>query len=1302
MKRKILTLTAILLLLVVAGFAVYQCWLRPTRIAFINALPAQKTDIALCNDADRVQLDFIDPQDVTDLTGYDAVLMFGRSLYLDEEQMAHLQSVIDAGMPVFTMVNRHANFEVKENLTTEQCDTLQQYLIDACKQNYRNVVRYVRHIATPQLLGDQDYEPPYELPHNMFYHREAGKYFATPDELTDYLKANKLYNEGGKTVCLINGVSFPVEGNRPHIDTLITRLTSDGYNVYPLTAMAKGREKLIRKLHPDAMIYIPMGRLGNDTLTTWIAEQNIPIFNPFPTTQSHKDWLETDNPLSGGSLTARIVVAEVDGGISPYLVATQNESSDGYVLFTPESERINAFMDNFNRYMRLRTMANKDKRIAICYFKNPGSDALIASGMEVAPSLYNLLLRMHREGYDVAGLPATKEAFERQLMTQGAVMGSYAKGAQEKFLRTCHPTWIAATTYESWAKSVLQPSKYKEVTDRYGAAPGTLLATRDSIAISCIRYGNVMLFPQPRPALGDDEFKLVHGSEVAPPHSYLAPYLYMQKEFNADALIHFGTHGNLEYTPGKNVGLSSYDWAEVLVGNRPHFYYYTTGNVGEAVIAKRRTHAALITYLTPPYAESGLRQKYSTLLDDIHKAIEQEGEKVDRALGKRIKQQVVKLGLHRDLNLDSILTKPYSKTDLERLDNYAEELCNEKMLGAYYTLGVPYSGTDLLNTTLAVSADPLAYANAKKDYESGKITEKHLHSYSYIAHNYLPDAQRRIKSVLASGVTDTAKVDESLRPAVLYRQQLLASTQHEMDAMMNALCGGAIAAAPGGDPVLNPNVLPTGRNMYSVNADMAPNERAWEDGKRLAENTLRTYIKAHGDYPRKVSYTFWAGEFITTEGATVAQVLWMMGVDIVRDAQGRIADIKLVPSKELGRPRINVFVQVSGQLRDIAGSRLKLITDAVKLASEAGDDEAYPNYVARGTRQQEADLVDKGSSPKEARALSTMRVFGPVNNGYSTGMLSYTEHSGAWNDEKELAAGFINNMSAMYGDDEHWGAVTNNLFECALAQTDVIVQPRQSNTWGPISLDHVYEFTGGLSLTVKTVTGKEPDALMADYRNSNNRRMQDTKTAIAVETRATILNTEFVKERMKGGAGSAQMFGEIFRNIFGWHAMRPSAMDENLFNDLYNMYVVDENKLGFHDYMMRTNPASYQSMTAVMMESARKGYWKPSRQQLQTVAKLHAHITDEAGAACTEFVCDNEPMQQFISQQLTGKDKEAYDARMGEMRNAGSAKDMVLKKQTISAADEQVTDTLQSVVVALAVIVFIVVIAILIRQRRKE
>lgn len=1290
-KKQTLTLVALCILTVVIAFFFYCHWFNPTRILVVNPLPAQAAEIQLNNDSRNIDVECTGMENAHDFSKYDAILMYGRGLFLDSIQIMELDKAAKKGVKIFTNALRNFSFVVNHNLDSIQIKTLHAYFQNPCRANYNNLLKYVRYITTPEGTASPDFEPPVELPSNLFYHLDGGNYFETATELTDYLKKSKLYHEKGKKVVFISGMTFPVEGNRAHIDTLVSRLTNAGYNVYPLSANGEKRANLIREVNPDAIVYLPMGRLGNDNLINWCYEKEIPLFMPFPLIQTREKWFDVDNPVSAGTLNARIVVPEVDGAMTPLCISTQDPDKDGFLLYNPIPERINAFMEQFTRFMTLKTKPNKDKKLAIGYFKNPGKDALVASGMEVAPSLYNFLKRLQQDGYNVSGLPSTLEAFKKDLMTRGSVMGDYAPEAQKRFMDECNPVWIDKNTYERWAKKVILPTKYNEVEQRYGKAPGSLLARGDNIAIAAIQYGNVLLFPQPRPAIGDDDFKLVHGAEVAPPHSYLAPYLYMQNGFDADALIHFGTHGNLEFTPGKNAGLSKADWAEVLIGNRPHFYFYTTGNVGEAIIAKRRSHAVIVTHLTPPYVESGMRTKYSSLLNDIHSALAYP-ERNDLNL----KKEIIALGLHSDLKLDSALTMPYTNEELELVDSFLEELANEKTTGACYVMGIPYSQKDMETTLVAIAADKLAYKRAKKDFVNGEITESQLHDATFIRHNYYPEAAATVRtanSTFDEGNEETKMVRE-------YRSLLTESAGAEIESMIGALSGKPVKPAPGGDPVLNPNVLPMGRNMYSINAEATPGPKAWNDGVSLAEQTLKSYKKQHGKYPRKVTYTFWAGEFIASQGATLAQAFRMLGVEPVRDEQGRVMDLKLTPSAELGRPRVNVMVQVSGQLRDIAGSRLQMLTDAVKLASKATDD-IYPNYVAEGTLEQEKNLVENGLSPKEARSLSTARVFGPVNNGYGSGMMDYTENSGEWDDRKELAEGFINNMCAMYGDTINWGKANPKAFKSAITGTDVVVQPRQSNTWGPISLDHVYEYTGGLSLVATTLSGKEPDAIMADYRNSYLPRIQDAKQAVAIEMRAVLLNPNVIKERMKGDATTAQSFGEMFRNVFGWSVMRPSALNENTYDELYKTYIEDIHNLGIEEYFNQVNPAALQEMTATMLESARKGYWKATDKQLERTAKLHADITEKNGAPCTEFVCSNSKLQNFVTSKLNDNQRKKYLSKISEA-TANASSGTVMKEEDLQLmSDLKKGKHLGALIAIVSCILAILVLTLYLRRKKR-
>lgn len=1288
---------AIILIIILLGGTIwggYSLWFRPVSILVVNPLPAQAAEIVLNNDCDNIKIVCKSMEDAGDFERYDAVLMYGRGLFLDSLQLTSLDMAAAKGIPVFTNTLRNFSFIVTHNLDSTQCTHLQRYFSNQCGRNYRNLVRYIAGIAAPRRAGGNDYEEPVEMPSNMYYHLEPGKYFHTAEELTDYLKEKGIYNPAGKRVAFLSGVTFPVEHNRAHIDTLLARMTRAGYNLFPMSASGAMHAEMIKAVEPDAIVFLPMGRLGNDSLINWAYSRHIPLFMPFPLVQPREDWLDLYKPMGGGTLNARIVVPEIDGGMTPLCISTQNPSPEGFLLYTPEPERIDAFMEQFERFMNLQKIPNSQKRVAIVYFKSPGKDALLASGMEVVPSLYNFLKRLKREGYNLSGLPSDLERFKGLIMKQGSVMGSYAPSAQETFMDEADPLWIGKEEYEEWAKEVLLPEKYREVEQRYGKAPGTLLVRGDSLAVAALQFGNILLFPQPRPALGDDDFKLVHGAEVAPPHSYIAPYLYMQKEFDADALIHFGTHGNLEYTPGKNAGLSQADWAEVLIGNRPHFYFYTTGNVGEAIIAKRRTHAVIVTHLTPPYVESGLRKRYASLIEELHDAIAD-----PRHNTNSLKRKVIDCGFHRDLGLDSLSSGKYSVEELKRIDSFVEELANEKITGACYVMGEPYSPDNMLTSVLAVCADKFAYRRAKEDFEKGRITEENLHDFTFISHNYLPGAKREIVETLRGGGTSSsAEKEETLK----YKSLLSESAGEEIESMVNALNGVPVAPAPGGDPVLNPNVLPMGRNMYSINPETAPGPKAWEDGVALAEETVKRYKEKHGEYPRKVSYTFWAGEFISSQGSTVAQAMRMLGVEPVRDDQGRVMDIKLIPSDLLGRPRINILVQVSGQLRDIAGSRLKMLTDAVALAAGAEDD-IYPNYVAEGSLAQERELVERGESPKRARELSNMRVFGPVNSGYSTGMLRYTESSGEWEEKQELVDGYLNNMCAMYGDDENWGVMNKDLFCAAIANTEVIVQPRQSNTWGPISLDHVYEFTGALSLASEALNGKEPDALMADYRNSYLPRLQETKEAVALETRATILNPEYIRQKMKGDATTAQMFGEIFRNLFGWSATRSSVLPENLYDDLYDMYILDKENLGIEEFFERTNPAALQEMTATMLESARKGFWEADEEQLEKTAALNDLITERYGAPCTEFVCANKRLQAFIADNLQGNRAEKYIENMAKA-TASPENSRVLKERSslFSFDSDERAMSLKAIFVATGCLALLLIVAAIWKRRRRR
>ena len=515
--------------------------------------------------------------------------------------------------------------------------------------------------------------------------------------------------------------------------------------------------------------------------------------------------------------------------------------------------------------------------------------------------------------------------------------------------------------------------------------------------------------------------------------------------------------------------------------------------------------------------------------------------------------------------------------------------------------------------------------------------------------------------------------------------------------------GGYTAPSAGGDPIANPNTIPTGRNLYAVNAEATPSEVAWERGKELAESTIAMYRERHNDsIPRKVSYTLWSGEFVETEGATIAQILYMLGVEPIRDVFGRVTDIRLIPSEELGRPRIDVVVQTSGQLRDIAASRLFLISRAVEMAAAAKEDK-YENFVAQSVVDAERTLIERGLSPKDAREVSTYRVFGGVNGNYGTGITDMVQSGDRWEKSTEIADIYLQNMGAFYGSEKAWEQVQQFALEAALTNTDAVIQPRQSNTWGALSLDHVYEFMGGMNLAVRNVTGKEPDAYMSDYRNRNNMRMQELKEAIGVESRTTIFNPTYIKEKMKGEATAAAGFAEIVQNTYGWNVMKPEAIDDELWNEVYDVYVQDKFDLGVQGFFEQQNPAALQEMTAVMMETARKGMWDASTEQLAAIAKLHTELVDKYKPSCSGAVCNNAKLREYIASNTIPEAARKYEQDIREVREASLAEDksMVLKREELTNTD-RITTIISNSVVAVLFVAAMVVLVVVVRRRRKK
>ena len=1412
MKKKFLLLISALLLCG-AGYFMYQRFVSPTRIALVNFLSYQSSNIILSNKDKFIKFEEVSTDELDKLKGFDFVLIWGMGMKISEEQRDKLIE-ISRRVPFHSFAVTNPDNDIS-TLSEKDLKRVSEYLDSANKDNYQNLALYVRKYIDKKWFASEP-APAIERKENVYFHLDDELSFNNLKDYENYLKEHGFYKEGAPRVAVVAGLHDPFAGNKEHLNGVISALQDEGMNVYPFTAQAK-RIEFLEEIAPDAIVYFPHGQMmmgAPEKFIDWIKQKNIPFFTGLSVLTLKEQWEKDPMGMAGGFLGQTVVMPELDGALYPYVVIAQDKNKDGYYFLNAIGNRAAKFAKIIHRFTQLKKQSNADKKLAIVYFKGVGLNPPVAQGLEVIESLYNFLGQLKKEGYKVEGLPATVEEFHTLLNKYANTYRASAKGEIERFLAEDNPALVEANELDTWLKTTLPQDLYKEVVAHNGVVPGNYLATykdgKDYLAVARLTFGNVTILPQPPAAIStEDDFKVQHGVKEIPPYAYIGAYLWVQNGLKADALIHFGTHGSLEFTPNKQVTLSDYDWGDILVGTVPHFYYYTIGNIGEAMMAKRRSYGSLVSYLTPAFTESDMRNTFNELENTILSYQKSKNPIDKNTISLHIKKLAVGMGLHRDLRLDSILTQPYTEAEIDRLSNFAEEIATEKINGELYTMGIPYPADKINSTVVAMSADPIAYSVAALNKIDGKVSEKDLKRKVFFSEQYLNPAKNLVSQVLAGkpvttelicsyahitpeelakaketvaaedqlgmpyflkkqmdkeaaqakdssahAKTDTVKgkkpdavgkatktkkpavkkeerkpltekelaelaakkakldraraivaIEEAITHIVFYRDGLQQSPHLEEKAFFNALNGGYTSPSSGGDAVANPKGVPTGHNLYSVNAESTPSKLAWDRGVALAQNVLNEYKEKHGTYPKKIAYTFWSSEFVETEGVSIAQALYMLGVEPVWDTFGRVGDIRLIPSEELGRPRIDVVIQTSGQFRDLAASRLFLITKAIEMVS-ALPQEPYANQVSAGTVDIEKELVEAGVPPKEAREMSTQRIFGGLQGRYDTGIKELINAGDKWESQSDIAQVYMHNMGAFYGTKENWSQFQEGMFRAAIKHADVLIQPRQNNTWGALSLDHVYEFMGGMNAAIKEVTGKDPDAYLADYRNHKNMHLQELKEAIGVEARATILNPKYIKEMMKGKASAAGQIQEIVTNMHGWEATRPELIDDALWNEVYDTYIEDKQQLGVTDFIKRENAVSLEEVTAVMLEATRKGMWKASEAQIAHLASLHTDLVKQYGVTSSQFSSENKKLQEYISQKAPAANAQVYQKQLSAANNASeevydTKNSQVLQKEETTTGQEKKQVSLDGLWIGVAVLVALVGLVVFVRRRRK-
>ncbi len=1335
------------LIIVLAVWAVVHIVVSPTRIALVNFQDFQYAEITELNRNPFIRITRIDIDDprMNQLGKFHVAIFFGKGLRLTPEVERSISWAGLHGTKLFVFGGLTKDMDGLTNLTGEDLENVKHYLGYGGNANIVRLLTYCRRVLHGKTLFCDTVLPPLSIPVESYFHGGDDEYF---EKLNDY---QKFYQDKGffkpdapRVLILVSNLGPRSTTTARPVMALIKGLEQKGLNAYPVTGFFR-RLEYIKEVKPDIIVFFAHGRVAPgqpDEAAQLLKETNAPLLCPIVLFEPYDTWQNNQKGMSGGNLSQNLIVPEIDGGTVPFVIGAQFPNQKGLMVFREIPERIESFCQLVENLTKLQRKANNDKRVAIVYYKGPGRNALTATGLNVTPSLLNLLHTLKAAGYTTGDLPATESALFEKIQKEGPVIGAYAQGATNELLHNGNPELIPVDTLRSWIKTELPSELAGPIEAKYGQLPGEYLSFSDStghsfVAVPRLQFGNVTLLPQLSPGSGDEAKGFRGVGKYPPPYPYIASYLWIRKGFKADALIHFGTYGNFEFLPYKQPPLSSIDWTDVLLGSTPHLYVYCIESIGDALIAKRRSYATIISHLTPPFKASGVYGELAELKNKLDQFTLASSDILREEYRRSVSELSEKTGISKTLHLTVDSSTSLSDEQVNTISQHVSEVAEEKIHEGLYTLGSVYTKQQLNSTCKAILVDMLMQRMGQLDLIRKIIGRADFDNILFMENRYRQKATSMVDAILEN----KKRIDEcistrdhqeftrlaqqqsrtpeelslfsilqsyrtTLEEIIPFRAELDSSPSYEMNAILNALKGRYTPASPGGDPLITPSSVPTGKNMYGINVEQTPDEEACLIGEMLADQLCKQRLTATGRYPRKVAVTLWGGEFVRDRGSAIGEIFALLGVRPLTNTMGTVYDVALIPCGDLKRPRIDVVVQTSGQFRDLAASRLALIEKAVRMVAEADEGTSCGNFVREGTVEMERLLKEKGYAPAEARNLSFTRIFGGIDGNYGSGIRELVHAGDQWNESDEIAQRYTENMGAMYSENQ-WGTFKKGLFEAALMNTDVVTQSVNSHLTTPLSLDNVYEFMGGISAAIKMVSGKNPVQVFGDLRIPSKPRVREAGEMIWAEARASILNPAFIEPMIKNGSSGPELIAEHFRNAFGWNALTPQLIGSQLWEQLHDVYIKDKYNLHIQESFEKQNPYAFQEITAVMLEAVRKGYWSPGPAVTQQMAQLHASMVRKHKAGCSYYVCNNSKLQDLIKQNCDKSLEQAYTEQINNARFSTSSKEkasVVLKKEETNQTQRFLIENREAIII-LGIIIVILIAAVvggMIRQQHRR
>ena len=1032
--------------------------------------------------------------------------------------------------------------------------SLVRFLIQTCAAGDRLPLRSMVQAA-----------PPIDYPDVGLYHPRLGA--RTVTEVAD-LPEMAVPEKGRVGLILLR--SYVLAGDAGHYDGVITALERRGLRAIPAFANGLDSRPAVEKFFQkdgtatvDAMICLTGfslvgGPAYNDSVAAskMLDGLNVPCLSGHALEfQTLDQWRGSDQGLMPFEATIMVAIPELDGVIAPSVYGGRRGGEvEGGSSMVADPVQVDVMVRRVEKIVSLRQTERAKKKIAVVLFNFPPNSGATgtAAFLSVFESLFNTLTEMKAQGYTVGDLPQDADALRALVLS----------GNSDRYGTDAN---VHATI--SVDDHVRNDPYLKQIEACWGPAPGRQLTDGRSLFVLGMQFGNVLVAVQPGFGYEGDPMRMLFEKDFAPTHAFSAFYRYLREEFQADAALHFGTHGALEFMPGKQAGMSATCWPERLIGSMPNFYLYAANNPSEGTIAKRRSAATLISYMTPPVHKAGLYKGLIDLKASLDRWRSSHPDDVESRMGlaEIIQSQAVALDLAEDNPQWGVSSEP----EIFELQTRLRELEATLIPDGLHIVGQGMSQDariDLLELMSQSAYDQALPRSAIQAIVAGA------------------DAKAAAKMAGLSG-----SAEEMAALAGLVRSNALLAKDHELGALIHALDGGYVRPVPGGDILRTPEIIPTGRNLHGFDPFRLPSAFAVEDGARQATRLIERHVADGNCFPESVAMVLWGTDNLKSEGGPIGQALALFGAKPRFDSFGRLVGASLIPLEELGRPRIDVVMTLSGIFRDLLPLQTKLLAQAALMASKA-DEPLDMNFVRKHSL---AYQVEKGCDMDTA----ALRVFSNSDGNYGSNVNGLVG-SGQWQDEGELGAMFTEHKSFAYGvngSPQPQKALMNTM----LAGVQLAYQNLESVEVGVTTIDHYFDTLGGITRAAKTASGGVGIPVYIGDQTSNDGKIRTLTEQVSLEARTRMLNPTWYEGMLKHGYEGVREIEACVTNTLGWSATT-GQVTPWVFKQITETYVLDPD---MRRRMAELNPKASARVANRLLEAHERNYWTPDP---ETLAALQA------------------------------------------------------------------------------------------------